>query len=269
MTNVNRSPGSQANYNNPSHPGQHPWTLNGVNGANIAANNPAGLSYDLVWSGFNFASQIPAGATIDGIAFGFIGSTDQPGILDQRVVLRVGTGPDSANRAKATTWPFSTATRNYGGAADTWGLAAANPGMTLAEIVRAANFSVALQVTNNFGDPEDFQRTFVAGASVTVSWSLPAVVKTLTSAATMSMAARPVAGIVTDLTLADGAQLNGAAQLGRRADMLARGSAALNSLGVASIASPAVTSPWRTIAITDRGDRTVTLTQPGSNEGEI
>lgn len=270
MTNVSRTPTTSANYNNPGHPGQHAWTLNGATAANITSNNPAGLTYDLVFSGFGFSSQIPAGAQIDGISAVFLASTDQVGILDQRIVLRLGNGPDSSNKAKATVWPFSTASRSYGNTAgDTWGLVAANPGMTLAEIVRAANFSLAIQITNNAGDPEDFQRSFVTGAGVTVNWSLPATIKSMAAVGVMALNGGAQLGILADLTVADGATLAAAAAFGNRVDGVVAGSAALTGSIRVNIAAPAVTPSYRKTAFTDVGTPTIALTMSGTNEGVI
>lgn len=270
MTIVTRSPATAANYNNPVAPGRDLWAPSGVNSASILVYQPAGLSVDLVFSGFDFASQIPAGATINGIAFSYLGSSDVPTASDARVVLRVGNGPDSTNKAKAGSWPHSGTSRSYGSTVgDTWDLAAANPGMTLSEIVRSADFAVAVQINNGVGDPEDLARTYLNGAAISVDWALPVTIKSVTAAAASTMTGEARIGILTNLTMAGGAQLDGVARVGRRVDMAALGSASLTPIAVASIAAPAVTPPWRSVAITERGERTATLTQSGSTKGEI
>ena len=130
-------------------------------------------------------------------------------------------------------------------------------------------FAVAVQVNNPVGDPEDFSRTQVTNASMTVNWSLPETTKTFSATAQMSLAGAPRLGAVLSLVGNGGAALEAAAALGKRLDGVFSGSAAITGSVRASIAAPAVTPDWRTIAVTDRGARTVTITQPGSNEGEI
>lgn len=270
MTIVTRSPATAANYNNPVAPGRDLWAPSGVNSANILVNQPAGLSVDLVFSGFDFASQIPAGATINGIAFSYLGSSDVPTASDARVVLRVGNGPDSTNKAKAGSWPPSGTSRAYGSTAgDTWGLAAANPGMTLSEIVRSADFAVAVQINNGVGDPEDLARTYLNGAAISVDWAFPVTIKSMTAAATSTMTGEARIGILTNLTMAGGAQLAGVGHMGRRVDMVADGSASLTAIAVASIAVLSATPPWRTITLFEIGNPSLVLTDAGATQVEV
>jgi hypothetical protein len=260
MTNVSRNPTTSANYAYPGTSGRDNWTLTSGASAYIFANLPAGKSVDLVFSGFDFASEIPAGASIDGIQFNYLGSSD--GVAtDSRVVLRVGTGPDSDNKAKVTNWPGSTSNRSYGSTAgDTWGLAAANPGMTLSEIVRSSNFSVAIQINNVVGDPEDLARTYVTGGvGVTVNWSLAATVKPFTVAETMTLTGSVVGGPVRCGTIDDGAVLSSAAVLAAVRGFTVADGASLSGIADMLTASPVEVRPESTITITETGSRVVDL----------
>lgn len=269
MTIVTRSPASSANYSYPSTSGVHAWTLTGPAQAYIFANMPQARSLDLVFSGFDFASQIPAGAQIDGIQLNYVGNSDLVA-TDYRVVLRVGTGPDSANRAKAGNWPGSSTSRTYGSTDnDTWGLAAANPGMTLAEIVRAADFSAAIQINNPFGDPEDLARTYVIGFNVAVNWSLPATIAEGVMSAGAGLQGAPRGGSLVSGALADGATLGA---LGAPAIVVPgafAGRAELIDQPKPSRAAPAVTPATQTTRLADRGSPTISITDSGSTEGGI
>lgn len=269
MTNVTRAPTSSANYSYPGTSGRDAWTLVSATQANVFANQPAGKTLDLVFSGFDFASEIPAGASIDGIQLNFLASSDQ-NASDARVVLRVGTGTDSDNKAKVGNWPSSTDTRIYGSTAgDTWGLAAANPGMTLSEIVRSANFSAALQINNIVGDPEDLARSYVASVGMIINWSLAATVKPFTVEETMTLTGVVVGGPVRCGTMEDGATLSSSLKLAAVRSATFEGAANLTGLAKMLIAVPADVQAENIVTLVGTGSNLLTLGSGGSSETDL
>lgn len=262
MTNVTRAPTSSANYSYPGTSGRDAWTLVSATQANVFANQPAGKTLDLVFSGFDFASEIPAGASIDGIQLNLLVSADQAA-TDSRVVLRVGTGTDSDNKAKVPNWPSSTDTRLYGSTAgDTWGLAAANPGMTLSEIVRSSNFSAAVQINNIVGDPEDLARSYVHSVGMTVNWSLAATVKPFTVEETMTLSSSVFGGPVRCGTMDDGATLTGSADMVAVRPSAFEGTASLTGTGHMIVAVPLVVRDESIITLQGSGSNRLTLFLP-------
>lgn len=163
---------SAANFSYPGTSGRDEWEISGLL-AYVFANRPPGKTVDLVFSGFGFSSIIPPGAAINAIQFGFLGSADDVA-TDARIVLRVGGGPDSENRAKVPAWATSLHNRSYGDlVGDTWGLADAYPDTDLSDVVRSPDFSAAIQINNIDGFPDDLLRTFINGSvTVTVDWSV-------------------------------------------------------------------------------------------------
>src|SRR5690349_7763507 len=101
MTQIFRSPTNGANYSYPGTSGVYSWSNVTAGGGQVFANMPAARSLDLVFSGFGFDSAIPANAVISAIQLSFQALSDLT-TTENRVVLRLGTGPDSVNKAKAT-----------------------------------------------------------------------------------------------------------------------------------------------------------------------
>lgn len=93
---------------------------------------------------FGFDALVPATATIDGVVVSIARNTvDGSGVADSSIRLVVGGSIVGTNKSAGAFWAFggSDTTVNFGGSADTWGVA-----LTAAN-VRASDFGAVLSAT--------------------------------------------------------------------------------------------------------------------------